>query len=250
VPLAAMFATAVEDGDLPANPFAALRINSRHAGEAPEEVRAKAMTRAELSDFLSAIPDKHRTLFVLLAETGLRISEALGLNVGDVVFGLKPTLRIRRQFYRGPLSQLKTHNGRRDIPLSPQSSQALWRLCAGREADSPLFATRTGSRYLDGNLRRDALMPAAQSAGVPWAGFHTLRHTCASRLFENGRNIAQVSKWLGHADPSFTLRTYVHLMDEGVGAALSVDGLAAVSATEPITETDSAALGKPRASAP
>jgi integrase len=73
-------------------------------------------------------------------------------------------------------------------------------------------------------------MPAAKQAGVPWIGFHRLRHTFASLLFEQGRNIAQVSKWLGHADPAFTLRTYVHLMDEGVGGALSVDGIGAASA--------------------
>ncbi len=29
----------------------------------------------------------------------------------------------------------------------------------------------------------------------------------------------QVAEWLGHADPSFTLRTYVHLIDDGVGDA-------------------------------
>ena len=43
--------------------------------------------------------------------------------------------------------------------------------------------------------------------------------TCASMLFEGGKNIKQVSSWLGHADPAFTLRTYVHLMDDGLGDA-------------------------------
>ena len=33
----------------------------------------------------------------------------------------------------------------------------------------------------------------------------------------------QVSAWLGHADPAFTLRTYVHLMDDGVGDATFMD---------------------------
>ena len=33
----------------------------------------------------------------------------------------------------------------------------------------------------------------------------------------------QVAEWLGHADPSFTLRTYVHLMDAGVGDAAFLD---------------------------
>lgn len=53
--------------------------------------------------------------------------------------------------------------------------------------------------------------------------FHTFRHTCASLLFDAGRNIKQVQEWLGHADPGFTLRTYVHLMDEGVGDAVFMD---------------------------
>jgi integrase len=71
VPLAAMFATAVDDGDLTGNPFANLRINARHAGERSEEERAKAMTRAELGRFLAAVPEHHRPLFTLLSENGI-----------------------------------------------------------------------------------------------------------------------------------------------------------------------------------
>ena len=62
-----------------------------------------------------------------------------------------------------------------------------------------------------------------EEAGAPWAGFHTLRHTCASILFESGRNIRQVQRWLGHHSPSFTLDTYVHLLDEGIGEGLALD---------------------------
>lgn len=50
--------------------------------------------------------------------------------------------------------------------------------------------------------------------------FHIFRQTCASLLFDGGRNIKQVQEWSGHADPAFTLRTYVHLMDAGVGGGL------------------------------
>jgi integrase len=49
------------------------------------------------------------------------------------------------------------------------------------------------------------LAPACEEAGVAWAGFHTFRHTVASRLFADGRNIVQVQHWLGHHSPSFTL---------------------------------------------
>jgi hypothetical protein len=40
---------------------------------------------------------------------------------------------------------------------------------------------------------------------------------------EAGRNVKQVQEWLGHVDPGFTLRTYVHLMDAGVGGADFLD---------------------------
>ena len=38
-----------------------------------------------------------------------------------------------------------------------------------------------------------------------------------------GRDVKQVTAWLGHADPAFTPRTYVHLMDGGVGDAAFMD---------------------------
>ena len=85
-----------------------------------------------------------------------------------------------------------------------------------------------GAQELPGSGAPTVLKPAAESVGLPWVTFHSLRHTCASLLFAAGKNIKQVQEWLGHADPAFTLRTYVHLMDEGLGDAEFMD--AAVSA--------------------
>jgi hypothetical protein len=42
-------------------------------------------------------------------------------------------------------------------------------------------------------------------------------------LFDGGKNVRQVSEWLGHAHPSFTMRVYVHLMDDGLGGADFLD---------------------------
>ena len=91
-----------------------------------------------------------------------------------------------------------------------------------------------GTELLPANVYRRVLAPAAKRVGLVVAvegrdeprsavSFHTLRHTCASMLFEAGRNVKQVQEWLGHSDPSFTLRTYVHLMDAGVGDADFLD---------------------------
>jgi Phage integrase family len=54
-------------------------------------------------------------------------------------------------------------------------------------------------------------------------GFHTFRHSCASILFAEGLNAKQVQAWLGHSDPGFTLRTHVHLIDDGLGDADFLD---------------------------
>ena len=48
----------------------------------------------------------------------------------------------------------------------------------------------------------------------------------------------QVAEWLGHADPAFTLRTYIHLIDDGVGGAEFFD--------EAVQVSDGSASTKPR----
>lgn len=214
-----------------------IRVNGRR-DEQEEEAEAKAMTRAELGRLLGQLPERWLLFFELLAHTGLRISEALGLDWTDVEFGARPRLRVRRQFYRGRLSRLKTRNSRRDLPLSPELARKLWAARPAR-AEGPIFATRNGTRYSDRNVRR-VLDAAASRAGltkqvtdrtVSRVSFHTFRHTCASLLFEGGKNILQVSRWLGHADEAFTLRTYVHLLDDGLGEVGFLD--TAVVAVEP-----------------
>jgi site-specific recombinase XerC len=109
--------------------------------------------------------------------------------------------------------------------LSPTMARRLWRL--QRDPEQLLFATPTGERLRRENVYRRVLEPAAEASGVQWAAFHTFRHTCASLLFEAGRNIKQVQAWLGHHSAAYTLATYVHLMDDGAGDADFLDAILA-----------------------
>jgi integrase len=70
--------------------------------------------------------------------------------------------------------------------------------------------TEVGSPLDASNVMRRVLKKAGRRAGVPWVGFHTFRHTCATLLFRNGLNAKQVQVWLGHHSPTFRLGTYVH----------------------------------------
>lgn len=55
-------------------------------------------------------------------------------------------------------------------------------------------------------------------------GFHVTRHTFASIVLAEGETITQLASWLGHSDPAFTLRTYVHFMPKSGKRALAALG--------------------------
>jgi integrase len=166
---------------------------------------------------LATLPDHERLLCLLLAQTGVRISEALGLEWGDVAFGSQPQIYVRRQYYRGELKQLKTSASRRTLRLPTDVAQELWK-AKGTADSGPVFRTRDGKRLSDRNLRR-VLRRATAATGIAPVGFHAFRHTFASKLYADCKDIRKVSAWLGHADPAFTLRTYIHLVEDDLGAA-------------------------------
>jgi len=221
-----LFATAYQHGDLAANPTQGVKLDL-----APTTTKIKVLTRAQLGLVLAALPEAERPFFVFMAQTGLRISEAVGLRWEDADLGAHPHIKVRRQIYKGVERQLKTQHSKRDVPLTPGMRDTLLAMRATRYAgpQAPLWGTKTG-RPLDAhNMRTRVLRPVVIALGLvdeqgkPWVGFHTLRHTCASLLFAAGKDVKVVQGWLGHADPGFTLRCYVHLLDEGLGTADFLD---------------------------
>lgn len=237
--LSAMCATAVDDGLLRSNPCQGVRVPVGQGSDRLDDERAKALKRQELSLLLTALPEGWRLFFEFLAATGLRIGEAVGLTWENLALGDRPQVRVREQVYRGKRRKLKSGAGRRDVPLSSGLAARLLvhRRDAYKGPSAPVFPSRTDTPLSPSNVHRRILEPAAISAGFSeevvsrtgkprtrsTVSFHVFRHTCASLLFEEGRNVKQVADWLGHADPGFTLRTYVHLLDAGVGDGLEID---------------------------
>jgi integrase len=236
--LSTMFATALDDGLIRMNPCQGVRVPAAASGALADEDRAKALTREELRLLIAAVPEDWRLLFEFLAVAGLRCSEAFGLTWEHMELGDAPRVKVREQFYEGQRKGLKSSSGRRDIPLTPATAA---RLLAHRRdtyggPSAPVFPSKAGTPLIRGRVAERVLNPARKAVGLPWVSFHAFRHTCASLLFEEGRNIRQVSEWLGHADPAFTLRTYVHLLDAGVGQGLELPGVGNAWATQdPVT---------------
>jgi integrase len=226
-PVRACFSTAVRENLIRSNPTRDVALPHRpKVDENDGDHEVRVFTGDELLTALRVVHPKHRTLFRLLAETGLRISEALALQWKHVqVDGAAPEVRVRRAYVRGRFNPPKSRHGRRDIPLSLaladelriRRSSAEW--C---EDDDLVFPSEAGAPIDVHNLRRRFLRPAVAEAGAEWAGFHTFRHTCASMLFGRGRNPKQVQKWLGHHSAAFTMDRYVHLLGGDKGEALDV----------------------------
>lgn len=238
--LSVMFATAVEDGLLTSNPAARTKIPPARDQE-PTEEKPKALTRAELAILIAEIPEDWRLFFEFLAHTGARISEVIGLRWEHLELSAeKPHMKIREQVYEGQRKKLKTSYSIRDVPLSPAMATRLLerRRDKYKGPKTPVFASTTGTELLPANVYRRVLAPAAVAVGLyveievegkekprkrSTVSFHTFRHTCASMLFEQGKNAKQVQRWLGHATAAFTMDTYVHLMDDGLGDAAFLD---------------------------
>jgi len=178
---------------------------------------------------------RYEPLFKLLALTGLRRGEALALKWDDVRPKGKEVI-----FTHGTLARIdgvltvtepKTANSNREISISPpldavlrslKVRQAEERLKAGSLWTSTgfVFTTETGQPCDPRNALR-ALYDAADKAGLPHIGLHTLRHSAATFMLDAGIPILTVSRQLGHYSVSITGDIYGHVSEEASTEAMN-----------------------------
>lgn len=152
------------------------------------------------------------------------MGEAIALRWSDVDLGRRH-VNVRRRFYKGDLAPPKSRYGKRTVPLSAGLGKELW-LRRGSAGDEALvFPARHGG-IVNASTAFRTVQAAGKAVGIDGVGPHTLRHSCATRLFRNGLNAKQVQLWLGHHSPAFTLATYVHLLADDLPEVAFLDELA------------------------
>lgn len=202
--LARMYGAAVDDRVIASSPCRRIVLP---ADDDEGEVRPPAP--AQVVALVLAVPERYRALLILLAGSGLRIGEALGLQVGDVDF-LRRTVRVERQrMQSGLMGPTKTPKSVRAVPVGQVVIDALAAHVAAHPTTGDLF-TATKGQPLRYGAWKAVWVGAIAETGLDLTT-HDLRHFYASGLIAGGASVKQVQAVLGHASPVITLKIYSHL---------------------------------------
>ncbi len=140
--LSVMFACAVEDGDLASNPAAGVRyVPTEEAKRRHPKRKRRALAASDVVAILNAMPEEWRACFTLLAQSGLRIGELLGLTWEAVHLGDDPHIMVAEQVYAGRRKALKTEASKARVPLSPSMASWLTELRQDASDAAPVFAS-------------------------------------------------------------------------------------------------------------
>ena len=248
--------------------------------KAKEEI---ALTQEEQNALLNEVEDSwYKEMFHFMCLTGVRVGELGGLQWSDIDFS-KKCITIRRSLScsycngkkREMLVSPKTVNSTRQIPFLGEMEEVLksqkekqkrlraelgerWR--SGEEFSDLVFTTGMGSpcsRYIVDKevkkvikrIREKEAVLAVQEQREPKVirDFHphTLRHTFATRCFENKMEPKVVQSLLGHSSISITLNIYTHVLDNKMDEEIKKFGVAKTQ-NDPYSEID---VGKVRITA-
>lgn len=179
----------------------------------------KAITVEQVERLLSAPDDndllgaRDRAILETLYSTGVRVSELVDLNRNDLDFQGQ-TLHVRGKGKKERIVPLGSHAMaaiRHYLTLlEPDARFANLRNRSMSDPAVPLFVNKNGGRLSSRSVRRK-LDKYLKSAGLdPTISPHTLRHSFATHLLDNGADLRSVQELLGHQSLS-TTQIYTHL---------------------------------------
>lgn len=230
------FQMAVDDGLLRKNPFefqlATVVVN--------DSVTREAITRKQERDFLNFVQnDRHFSKYYegiyILFNTGLRVSEFVGLTIPDIDFGHNRIIvdhqlqRKRNMEYI--IEDTKTTSGTRYIPMTEQVHKCFKVILANRKKPTAesMIDGKTGFLYLDKNEMPMVALHWEKyfqhicekynriyKEQIPKVTPHVCRHTFCSNMAKSGMNPKTLQKIMGHSDIGVTLNTYTHLDFEDI----------------------------------
>ena len=204
---------AVDDGLIEKNPTRKAIIK----GKMPtREKKEKFLNQFELQKLLSVLKLEDSInndwLIYLIAKTGLRFSEALGLTPKDFDFEHQLLCIDKTWNYKEGygFEATKNKSSTRKIQLDWQTIIQFSRLIKDEEENKPIFIN---SKIYNSTIN-EILARHCKEADIPIISIHGLRHTHASLLLYSGVSVSSVAHRLWHASMTTTQKTYLHIIQE------------------------------------
>ncbi len=187
-------------------------------GKTPRAKKTKYLNQFQLQTLLSNLELKEEVnwdyFILLVAKTGMRFSEALGLTPEDFNFRQQSVSISKTWDYKGEGGFLLTKNlsSIRKVQIDWQTVIQFAELIKGLPEDKPIFVKENQKIY--NSTINDKLERLCKKSNVPIISIHGLRHTHASLLFFAGVSTPSVARRLGHSSINTTQKTYLHIIQE------------------------------------
>jgi integrase len=219
--MSALFQHALRYEWLDRNPIKLVRQSAKRE-KVPE-----ILELAELQKLLGKLAVRERTLVLLDAATGLRVSELLALRWDDIDFE-NLEIRVTESIWHQVLGVCKTEASAKPVPMDSYMAEDLlrWRrICSYPMQSDWIFASprmKGKQPYWPDNLMKRYIKPAAMRAGIHKnIGWHTFRHSFGTLLKANGEDVKTVQELLRHANSRITLDVYTQAVNSQKRAAQS-----------------------------
>lgn len=149
--------------------------------------------------------------------TGVRIGELLSLRWSDIDFKRK-IITIRetscKMCVNHKLKRItntpKSISSMRQIPITQNVNELLKKLKEYQKGKSEYIISRQTGKQVEVRSYQESFSRLLKKLNIRHYGFHSLRHTFATRCYHLGMDIKTLSELLGHSCPSITLKKYVH----------------------------------------
>jgi integrase len=163
-----------------------------------------------------------------LAGTGLRVGEALGLEIKHFSADCR-NITVEQSCWEGNIQSPKTRNAYRQVDLCSSLADLL-KAFIGKRQEGLVFTNRAGNPLSQPNVVRRSLHPILTELGVAKTGFHAMRRFRTTWLRKQRTPEDLIQFWLGHAKSSVTDGysklaedlEYRHEVAEQVGAGFAV----------------------------
>jgi integrase len=209
-------------GDIPTQ-FNSMKL-VQVPGASKRTRKPRSLTVEEFQKMLAELSEPFRTIALICACFGLRISECLGLKWGDVNW-LDAKLSIQRGVVRNRIGDCKTVGSEQSLFISPEMLAVL----TMRRQQQSQFASESdwvfaspsqlGRLPWSADSVNDAYQKAASAAGIAHVSTHSMRHTFRSWLDAVGSSVATQQQLMRHADIRTTMNVYGRIVTDAMSVA-------------------------------